>query len=71
MVKTAGCLGFPLLAGSSLPVTWRLPDVGIPAGCASRRSGEQTFHAGSVAYPVERTLLTGGVLEACLHSRLS
>jgi hypothetical protein len=30
---------------------------------------EQTFHAGSAAYPVERTLLTSGVLEACLHSR--
>jgi len=32
MVKTAHRLGFPLLAGSSLPVTWRLPDVDIPLG---------------------------------------
>jgi hypothetical protein len=32
MVKTAGRLRFPLLAGSSLPVTWRLPDVDIPLG---------------------------------------
>ena len=32
MVKTASRLGFPLLAGSSLPVTWRLPDVDIPLG---------------------------------------
>jgi hypothetical protein len=32
MVKTANRLGFPLLAGSSLPVTWRLPDVDIPLG---------------------------------------
>jgi hypothetical protein len=30
---------------------------------------EQTFQSGSAAYPVERTLLTTGVLEACLHSR--
>jgi hypothetical protein len=32
MVKTANRLRFPLLAGSSLPVTWRLPDVEIPLG---------------------------------------
>jgi hypothetical protein len=32
MVKTAARLKFPLLAGSSLPVTWRLPDVDIPLG---------------------------------------
>jgi hypothetical protein len=32
MVKTANRLGFPLLAGSSLPVTWRLPDVDVPLG---------------------------------------
>ncbi len=32
MVKTAGRLRFPLMAGSSLPVTWRLPDVDIPLG---------------------------------------
>ena len=32
MVKTANRLRFPMLAGSSLPVTWRLPDVDIPLG---------------------------------------
>jgi hypothetical protein len=32
MVKTANRLRFPLLAGSSLPVAWRLPDVDIPLG---------------------------------------
>src|SRR5580700_2649470 len=32
MVETAKRLGFPLLAGSSLPVTWRLPDEDIPLG---------------------------------------
>jgi hypothetical protein len=33
MVDDAHRLGFPLLAGSSLPVTWRLPDVELPLGC--------------------------------------
>jgi hypothetical protein len=32
MVRTASRLKFPLLAGSSLPVTWRLPDTDIPLG---------------------------------------
>ncbi|MGC1871168.1 MAG: hypothetical protein WA700_09440 [Acidobacteriaceae bacterium] len=32
MVETAERLQFPLLAGSSMPVTWRLPDVDIPLG---------------------------------------
>jgi hypothetical protein len=32
MVKTAERLKFPLMAGSSMPVTWRLPDVDIPLG---------------------------------------
>jgi hypothetical protein len=32
MVETAERLRFPLLAGSSLPVTWRLPPVDIPMG---------------------------------------
>jgi hypothetical protein len=32
MVETATRLRFPLLAGSSLPVTWRLPDVDVPWG---------------------------------------
>ena len=34
MVEDAHRLGFPLLAGSSLPVTWRLPDVELPLDCA-------------------------------------
>ena len=33
MVDASKRLGFPMLAGSSLPVTWRLPDVELPLGC--------------------------------------
>ena len=33
MVDSARRLNFPLLAGSSLPVTWRLPDIELPLAC--------------------------------------
>lgn len=33
MVNASRRLRFPMLAGSSLPVTWRLPDLELPAGC--------------------------------------
>ncbi|HUG82416.1 MAG TPA: hypothetical protein VML01_12180 [Bryobacterales bacterium] len=33
MVSDSKRLGFPMLAGSSLPVTWRLPDIELPLGC--------------------------------------
>lgn len=32
MVDTARSMGFPFLAGSSLPVTWRMPDIDMPYG---------------------------------------
>jgi hypothetical protein len=32
MVETARVVGFPFMAGSSLPVTWRLPSVDVPRG---------------------------------------
>ncbi len=32
MVEAARALGVPLMAGSSLPVTWRLPELEIPLG---------------------------------------
>jgi hypothetical protein len=32
MVDTSRELGFPLLAGSSLPVTWRMPSIDLPYG---------------------------------------
>jgi hypothetical protein len=34
MVATARAMNFPLMAGSSLPVTWRLPAVDLPYGAA-------------------------------------
>lgn len=33
MVDRSKRLKFPMLAGSSLPVTWRLPEVELPLGC--------------------------------------
>jgi hypothetical protein len=33
MVDDSNRLEFPLLAGSSLPVSWRLPDLELPLGC--------------------------------------
>jgi hypothetical protein len=32
MVDTSRSMGFPFLAGSSLPVTWRMPSVDVPLG---------------------------------------
>ncbi len=32
MVETARMMGFPFLAGSSLPVTWRMPAIDLPFG---------------------------------------
>lgn len=33
MVEASRQQGFPVLAGSSLPMTWRLPPLDLPAGC--------------------------------------
>uniref|UniRef100_Q01TD9 Uncharacterized protein n=1 Tax=Solibacter usitatus (strain Ellin6076) TaxID=234267 RepID=Q01TD9_SOLUE len=33
MVETSRRLRFPLLGGSSIPVTWRLPSIDLPQGC--------------------------------------
>src|SRR5260370_37854316 len=33
MVDVSGRLGLPMLAGWSVPVTWRLPDMDLPLGC--------------------------------------
>ena len=38
MVADAKRLGFPFLAGSSLPVTWRLPSIDMPFGARLRES---------------------------------
>ena len=36
MVDASRRLKFPMLAGSSLPVTWRLPDIELPLNCRDR-----------------------------------
>src|SRR5262245_59998568 len=38
MVDTARRLGFPLFAGSSLPVTWRRPELELPLGAKVREA---------------------------------
>ena len=38
MVEDSRRLGFPFLAGSSLPVTWRLPQIEIPIGTPLQES---------------------------------
>jgi hypothetical protein len=38
MVETARRLGFPLFAGSSLPVTWRRPELELPLGARVREA---------------------------------
>jgi len=38
MVETAHKLGFPLMAGSSLSVTWRRPELELPVGCRVREA---------------------------------
>ena len=38
MVADAKRLGFPFLAGSSLPVTWRLPAIDVPHGAPLTRA---------------------------------
>jgi hypothetical protein len=37
MVATSARLKFPLMAGSSLPVTWRRPELELPLGCRIER----------------------------------
>lgn len=38
MVETAREVGFAFMAGSSLPVTWRLPSLELPLGCTLREA---------------------------------
>ena len=38
MVETAHKMGFPFMAGSSLPVTWRMPAIDLPHGAKSNIS---------------------------------
>ena len=38
MYDTSRKMGFPLMAGSSLPVTWRMPAVDMPLGATVREA---------------------------------
>lgn len=38
MVDTSRKLGFPMYAGSSLPITWRRPELELPQGCRMREA---------------------------------
>jgi hypothetical protein len=38
MYDTSRSMGFPFMAGSSLPVTWRIPSVEMPLGCPVREA---------------------------------
>ena len=40
MVDASRRLRFPMLAGSSIPVTWRLPAIDLPLGCEDRRCAD-------------------------------
>ena len=43
MVDTSHAMGFPLLAGSSLPGTWRMPAIDMPYGAARRGNALPRF----------------------------
>ena len=49
MVETSRRLGFALLAGSPLPVTWRLPALELPLGCVV----EEALLVGGAAQPAD------------------
>ena len=49
MVETSRRLGFALLAGSPLPVTWRLPALELPLGCVI----EEALLVGGAAQPAD------------------
>ena len=46
------------------------PDPNVTYSACLIDKVEQMFETGAVPYPVERTLLTGGILESCLRSKL-
>ena len=63
-----------LIRGRTEPVgTWFKLQEGPPFGHFAYlvRAIEETFHTGKSAYPVERTLLTTGILDRVMHSLAS
>ena len=49
MYDTARTMGFPFMAGSSLPVTWRTPSLEMPLGARDSRGAVRRATAASTA----------------------
>jgi hypothetical protein len=77
MVETSRKLGFPLLAGSSLPVTWRMPAIDLPYGAdvaevmcvAIGRVDSYDFHALEVIQCMAERRKGGETGVAAMHAR--
>ena len=46
------------------------PDPNVTYSACLMHKAEQMFETGTVPYPVERTLLTSGILDSCLTSKV-
>jgi hypothetical protein len=62
MYDTSRRMGFPLMAGSSLPVTWRTPSLEMPAG-ARVREAVCVFYGGLDSYDFHALEAVQGMVE--------